>query len=36
MNPSDDQVLGVLATVTDPELGRPITELGMVRGMRRP
>ena len=33
VNPSDDQVLGALATVTDPELGRPITELGMVRGM---
>jgi ATP-binding protein involved in chromosome partitioning len=32
VNPSDEQVLAALATVTDPELGRPITELSMVRG----
>ncbi len=29
--PSQEQVLQALATVNDPEVGRPITELGMVR-----
>jgi ATP-binding protein involved in chromosome partitioning len=29
--PSNDQVMQALATVNDPDVGRPITELGMVR-----
>ena len=29
--PSEDQVRQALATVDDPDVGRPITELGMVR-----
>jgi ATP-binding protein involved in chromosome partitioning len=28
--PTDDQILAVLATVHDPEIGKPITDLGMV------
>ena len=33
MTASDEEVRGALATVADSELGRPITELGMVRGV---
>ena len=29
--PTNDQVLAALATVNDPDVGRPITDLGMVR-----
>ncbi len=32
VNPPDEEVHAALATVIDPELGRPITELGMIRG----
>ena len=32
--PTNDQVLAALATVNDPEIGRPITELNMVRGIQ--
>ncbi len=32
--PTTDQVLAALATVDDPEIGKPITELDMVRDVR--
>ena len=32
--PSHDQVMQALATVNDPEIGQPITELGMVQHVR--
>ena len=33
MEPSRDAILAALATVIDPELRRPVTELDMVRGI---
>ncbi len=34
MLPSDDQLTAALSTVIDPEIRRPITEIGMVKGAR--